>query len=267
MIKEAYKRMNFKIIGYDIFSVIIVMVILLIDLMIINSILPYEDVKPTADKINEYLATQGSLPELNEELSNEISDKIASIQMFFAKITAIMLFSFILMIMATGFTRGRVYMIMDHPRAKYTNIRRFILINSIWVFSWIVILILAAWIMKPAGFVVLAPFGLAMYLHLSVVLRSRLAKGEKKLDLFERGIRKIPRYIVPALIVAALYFVYLITAIALLPTAANWLSRMFPGLAMAIALVTLSLMVISLVLLTTWSRAYYSLVDETLSRK
>jgi len=252
---ESLRKINPKNLGYELLLWVFLIGLVLANIGIINRILPYEQVVPTAQWLTEEINENGEYGGLSNELKAQMQDDISLVTWFFFKMATLIAVSTIVAFGAISMARGRMYTISLSKGFTKKLAASLLWKNALWMMCWSILLFIGITSLKPAGFTFLFPVFLLIYLHLSAVLRYGIIQNRKL--VIDLGIKKFHRFILPILACAGIILVNILISIGLLPYLFNEATRLVPSMQAVFG----TLMLIGICLLAvgtiTWIRQYY----------
>ncbi len=263
-LKRTYPTAGLDLAHYVVFQAVIVLL-----LLGVAALWPYDDVMASSAKVNAYLQENGALPGLDTVFGSQIDHDVSQVKGFFVELGSIIILAVALIFFFSGLFRSLVYSRFRDKGYSLVYFKRFILNNTLWLLSWLIIILLCAKFLVPAARNIIIILAVLLYIHLSVIFRHLMDEKKGYLALldstFATGFKKIYIFIVPALVICISYIAWIILFIMLIPSA---IIKIFPaGTKNALSLVLAIVAVLMLFMLTAFVRQYYIISIESIKKR
>ncbi len=262
--RKTFPTAGLDIVHYVIFQALIVLIVLGV-----SALWPYNDVMGSAAKVNTFLQEKGALPGLDTTFGSQIEHDISTVKGFFFKFGLIIAGGAIMVLLLSGLFRSLVYSWYRDTEYSWAYLKRFLLYNTLWLLFWTALSIICYLILVPGARTAALVIVLLLYFHLSVIFRSRLDEKTGLLLLirktFGTGFKRIHRFIIPSLVVLISYVAWIILFLMLIPYV---FIRMFPaGAENAVSLVFAVIAILLLFGLTAFNRQYYTICASSAEKR
>jgi len=237
-------------VGYDLAQIFSMLVLIVFYLVAFELILPYEDVMPFSQKVQDYVAQNSELPPITPEVESEMDDSISTVKSFFLIFTVLSILTPCIALMISALFRGLVYSTLKNKKFTLKYYKKFLLWNSIWLIFWLILFLLTTLALKTIGILLVLPLEIIIFMHFSTVFR-------KSID--EKGIRykhEFRKYVKPALWILLATAVFSVVMFFIAPIITAILVNA-TGAVTAIALSYAAVVFISGIITSATIRKYY----------
>ncbi|MBT3408328.1 hypothetical protein HN415_06625 [Candidatus Woesearchaeota archaeon] len=245
----SFKK-TYLTVGYDILQFIIFQAIMILLFVSLSGAFPGEEFMPTAGTIQSYM---------EQGITQDLKESTTQIKMFIIKIFLFIAIAIILNFIISSFFKSRVYNKIKQKKYSFAYFKKFLIINSSWLFCWLIIFYYSIKIIKNNAIVPIIIIELLIFIHSTVILRYCINTKDKYKNIlnntFNISIMKSYKFLIPVIIITIIFILNFSLTFYIIPA---MILKITPeSLSTIISLILATFAFITIFILMSFSRLYY----------